>query len=250
MGSRMNQPYIKPKVLLVEDNFNLSENIKEILTLKGYEIVEILDQAETALSIIEEKLPDLVLVDIKLKGTKTGIELAEDLRQTIDLPIVFLTSAFGQEIVKKVKHIRPDGFITKPFTTNSLITCIELAMERHKVNLKESADQQKINNTDLFIRENGWLKKIVISEISFIKAEGTYTHIFVKDKHYTLRNTVKDLMRKLPEYQFSRIHKSYIVNMGKIEALSPTAVKIEDIEVPIGRSYYHDLLQKINKLSS
>ena len=129
----MNKHYNKPKVLLVEDNFNLSENIKEILTLNGYEIVEILDQAETALSIIEEKMPDLVLVDIKLKGAKTGIELAEELRQTIDLPIVFLTSASGQEIVKKVNHIRPDGFVTKPFTTNSLITSIELAMERHKV---------------------------------------------------------------------------------------------------------------------
>ena len=209
-----------------------------------------MDQAETALSIIEERMPDLVLVDIKLKGAKTGIELAEELRQTIDLPIVFLTSASGQEIVKKVNHIRPDGFVTKPFTTNSLITSIELAMERHKVNLKESADQQKNSNSDLFIRENGWLKKIVISDISYIKAEGTYTHIFVKDKQYTLRNTAKDLMKKLPEYQFSRIHKSYIVNMEKVEALSSNAVKIDNIEIPIGRNYYHALLQNINKLSS
>ncbi|MFC5624521.1 LytR/AlgR family response regulator transcription factor [Algoriphagus winogradskyi] len=246
----MDQFYTKPKVLLVEDNFNLSENIKEILSLRGYDIVKILDQAETALSIIEENSPDLVLVDIKLKGNKTGIELAEELRQTIDLPIVFLTSASGKEIVKRVNHIQPDGFITKPFTSNSLVTSIELAMERHKVNLKKSADQQKNTNTDLFIRENGWLKKILISDISYIKAEGTYTHIFVKEKQYTLRNTVKDLMKKLPENQFSRVHKSYIANMEKIEALSSNAVKIDNIEIPIGRNYYHTLLQNINKLSN
>lgn len=240
----------KIKILLVEDNFNLSENIKEILSIHGYEIVEILDEAETALSVIEESLPDLVLVDITLKGTKTGIELAEELRLTVDIPIVFLTAAAGLDVVKKVKHIRPDGFITKPFTTNSLLTAIELAFETHKSNSAESAKLQKNSKTDLYIRENGWLKKIQIDDISWIKAEGTYTHIFVNGKQYTLRNTVKDLMKKLPEEQFCRIHKSFIVNMKKIEAISSTAVKVDDCEIAIGRNYYQTLLKSINRLSN
>ncbi|WPR76445.1 LytR/AlgR family response regulator transcription factor [Algoriphagus sp. NG3] len=245
----MNETSTKSKILLVEDNLNLSENIREILTLQGYEISEILDEAETAMSIIEQSLPDLVLVDIKLKGAKTGIDLAEELRRSMDIPIVFLTSASGAEIVKKVKHIRPDGFINKPFTTNSLITTIELAMENYKSTHRNS-DNRKNNVPDLFIRENGWLKKIIINDINWIKAEGTYTHLFVHEKQYTLRNTVKDLMEKLPEGQFSRIHKSFIVNMNKIEAFSSSAVKIANTEIPIGRKYYQDLLKNINKLSN
>ncbi|MCE7053257.1 response regulator [Algoriphagus sp. AGSA1] len=244
----MNETSTKSKILLVEDNFNLSENIREILTLQGYEICEILDEAETAMSIIEQSSPDLILVDIKLKGAKTGIDLAEELRRTMDMPIVFLTSASGTEIVKKVKHLRPDGFINKPFTTNSLITTIELAMENYKSAHKDS-DIRKNKVPDLFIRENGWLKKIIINDINWIKAEGTYTHLFVNEKQYTLRNTVKDLMEKLPERQFFRIHKSFIVNLGKIEAFSSSAVKIANMEIPIGRKYYQDLLKNINKLS-
>lgn len=246
----MLETFTKTKILLVEDNFNLSENIREILSLNGYEILEILDEAETALVIIESTLPDVVLVDIKLKGTKTGIELAEELRLSMDVPIVFLTSASGSDVVQKVKHIRPDGFITKPFTTNSLITAIELAMENHKSDSTEFYKQGKNATSDLFIRENGWLKKIIINDIHWIKAEGTYTHIFVNGKQYTLRNTVKDLMQKLPGDQFSRIHKSFIVNLNKIEAFSSTIVKIEDGEIPIGRKYYQELLKNINKLSN
>ncbi|WP_057940224.1 LytR/AlgR family response regulator transcription factor [Algoriphagus resistens] len=246
----MLETFTKTKILLVEDNFNLSENIREILSLNGYEILEILDEAETALLTIESTSPDVVLVDIKLKGTKTGIELAEELRQSMDVPIVFLTSASGSDVVQKVKHIRPDGFITKPFTTNSLITAIELAMENHKSEATEYSKPEKNNSADLFIRENGWLKKIIINDIHWIKAEGTYTHIFVNGKQYTLRNTVKDLMQKLPCDQFSRIHKSFIVNLNKIEAFSSSIVKIEDGEIPIGRKYYQELLKNINKLSN
>ncbi|SFB53294.1 LytR/AlgR family response regulator transcription factor [Algoriphagus aquimarinus] len=246
----MNRTYTKTKVLLVEDNYNLSENIKEILTLQGYEISEILDEAENALSSIKKILPDVVLLDIKLKGIKTGIELAEEIRESINIPIVFLTSSSGSDVVKKVKHICPDGFITKPFTTNTLLTSIELAVENHKFNSGKASAPEEKQLTDLFIRENGWLKKILICDISWIKAEGTYTHIFVNEKQYTLRNTVKDLMQKLPANQFSRIHKSYIVNMKKVEALSSTAVKIEDMEIPIGRNYYQALLKNINKLSN
>lgn len=246
----MLETFTKTKILLVEDNFNLSENIREILSLNGYEILEILDEAETALVIIESTLPDVVLVDIKLKGTKTGIELAEELRLSMDVPIVFLTSASGSDVVQKVKHIRPDGFITKPFTTNSLITAIELAMENHKSDSTEFYKTEKNATSDLFIRENGWLKKIIINDIHWIKAEGTYTHIFVNGKQYTLRNTVKDLMQKLPGDQFSRIHKSFIVNLNKIEAFSSTIVKIEDGEIPIGRKYYQELLKNINRLSN
>ncbi|WP_192085483.1 LytTR family DNA-binding domain-containing protein [Algoriphagus sp. Y33] len=240
----------KTRILLVEDNLNLSENLKEILSLQGYEILEILEEAETALVIIEEAAPDLVLVDIKLKGNKTGIELAEELRLSMDIPIVFLTSASGSDVVNRVKHIRPEGFISKPFTTNSLVTAIELAIENHKSRSTNIYKPDKDVVSDLFIRENGWLKKIMINDIHWIKAEGTYTHIYVKGKQYTLRNTVKDLMQKLPYDQFSRIHKSFIINMKKIEAFSSTTVKIEDSEIPIGRKYYQALLKNINKLSN
>ena len=244
---------VKTKILLVEDNENLSENVREILTIQGYEVADILDKAEEALTKIEKHLPDLILLDIQLSGKKNGIDLAEELRDSMNIPIVFLTSSSGKDIVKKVSHIKPDGFITKPFTAESMITSIELALQTYT---PVSRNASKIVGTDMqvtseiFIRENGWLKKIITSDIEWIKAEGSYTHIFVKGKQYTLRNTVKEVIQKLPQNQFARIHKSYIVNMKKVDALSSTAVKIENIEIPVGRNYYQGLLKNINKLSN
>lgn len=244
---------VKPKILLVEDNVNLSENVREILTLQGYEVTEILNKAEEACSKIEKHFPDLILLDIQLKGKKNGIDLAEELRQSMNIPIVFLTSSSGKDIVDKVSHIKPDGFITKPFTAESMITSVELALQAFS---EANQKSQKITGageqfpTEIFIRENGWLKKILIEDIEWIKADGSYTHIFVKSKQYTLRNTVKEVLQKLPPQQFERVHKSYIVNMRKVEALSSTAVKIDETEIPVGRNYYQTLLKTINKLSN
>ncbi|EPR70194.1 LytR/AlgR family response regulator transcription factor [Cyclobacterium qasimii] len=207
----MNKPSNKIKILLVEDDYALSENIREMLDLQGYDLVDVLDEAETAFPIIKETLPDLVLVDIILKGNKTGIDLSEEIRLKLDIPIVFLTSASGPEIAKKVKHLHPDGFITKPFTFNALITKIELALETYR----NKSTVPKRSTSELFIRENGWLKKILIEDINWIKTEGTYIHILVNGKQYTLRSTVKELMKKLPEKQFLRIHKSFIINLKK-----------------------------------
>ena len=243
----------KTKLILLEDNISLSENIRDILTIKGYEVSNIIDEAESAFDTIEENHPDLLLVDIKLKGKKSGIDLAEKIRESLNIPIVFLTSSSGKDIVKKVKHIRPDGFITKPFTTETLITTIELAIQHFKTSREDASNIQTSKEgyrDELFIRENGWLKKIIISEIDWIKAEGAYTHVFVNGRQYTLRNTAKEVLQKLPEQHFVRIHKSYIINTQKIDALSANSVKIESTEIPIGRNYYQLLLKNINKLSN
>jgi len=239
------------KIILVEDNDNLSENISETLELHDYTVLAILNNAETAKIIIREKKPDLVLIDIKLKGSKSGIQLAEELREGENIPLVFLTSSSGKEVIEKVKHLNPDGFITKPFTLEALVTTIELAFRNHKFrqNLQlENTPHQC--NSEIFIRENGWLVKILVKDIDWIKTEGTYSQLKVNSKQYTLRNTAKEIMDKLPDKLFVRIQKSYIININKIEAINSAVVKIRDFEIPIGKKYYQDLLKRINKMSN
>ena len=244
---------MKTKILLIEDNHNLSENVEEVLEMHGYELIAILTEAESAMQVIKESRPDLILVDIKLKGEKDGIELSEDIRKSTSIPIVFLTSSAGKDIINKVEHINPEGFITKPFTMEGLITSIELALSNSKNNAKTQLNKigkPALLKPILYIRESGCLRKIVIDEIDWIKAEGTYTHLYVDGKQYTLRNTVKELIKNLPEGQFARVHKSYIVNLNNVDAINATALKINDKEIPVGKQYYHDFLKNINKTSN
>lgn len=244
----------KPKVLLVEDNNNLSENIGELLKIYGYEMLGTYESAEKLLDNIGELKPDLILVDIKLKGKKTGIELANELRSDLNVPIVFITSASGKDIIEKVRHIKPDGFIVKPFSKETLITTIELAIANFRNSPKSDQTTKLVksgnSNKEIFIRENGWLKKIKISDIHWIKAEGTYSHLFVDGKQYTLRNTAKEILCKLDERNFLRVHKSYIINLEKIEAFNNSIIKIDESEIPIGRNYYKQLINLVNKINN
>lgn len=250
----MEQVSFKSKILLVEDNTSLAENIGELLKINGYEVLGIFDSSENVHDTILESTPDLILIDIKLKGAKNGIELATEIRNEASLPIVFITSSSGKAIIDKVKHIKPDGFIVKPFLEETLITTLELAMANFNTSTlqNEFTSLLKANCTpdEIFIRENGWLKKVLVKDILWIKAEGTYTQLNVEGKFYTLRNTTREILNKLDENQFFRAHKSYIINLKKVEAFNSSLVKIGDSEIPIGRNYYKELVNLVPKINN
>lgn len=250
----MKSENIKSKILLVEDNTNLSENISELLKIHDFEVVGILDNAESTPEVVLKSTPDLILIDIKLKGKKTGIDLACEIRQDFKIPIVFITSASGKEVIEKVKDLKPDGFIVKPFSRKTLTTTVDLALsnfQKTRNDVKELSEDFVSPRTDeIFIRENGWLKKIRISEILWIKAEGTYTQLFAEGKQFTLRNTAKEILCKLDKNVFIRVHKAYFINLKKIDAFNSTIVKIEESEIPIGRNYYRELTNHVNKVNN
>lgn len=250
----MVQELVSPKILLVEDNPNLSENIRELLSINGFVVTDILDSAQHVGESLKKSPANLVLIDIKLKGKLNGIELATQLRKRFSIPIVFITSSSGKEVIDKVKHLKPDGFIVKPFTKESLITSIQLALENFSFAAGQKGSSQLIHssklNDEIFIRDNGWLKKIEVDEIELIKTEGTYSHIITENKQFTLRNTAKEVLEKLPENQFLRVHKSYIVNLKKIDAFNSSTIKITQHEIPVGRNFYKDLINHVNKINS
>tara|TARA_R110002051_G_scaffold274421_1_gene335149 strand:- start:151 stop:885 length:735 start_codon:yes stop_codon:yes gene_type:complete len=241
------------KIIIIEDNERLSENISELLTLHHYVVLAILKEAENAIKNIEELDPDLVLIDIKLKGKQSGIELAEEIRKKISIPLVFLTSASGKNAIEKVTHVNPDGYIIKPFNIKSVITTIEFAIKNHNSKMEMIEKYRSIEkpiSSEIYIRENGWLIKITMDDIEWIKADGSYTHIKVENKVFTLRNTTKEVLANLPENQFVRANKSEIVNLNKIEAINSKLIRMNSKEIPLGRNYYKEIMMMINKISS
>lgn len=115
---------------------------------------------------------------------------------------------------------------------------------------KKKGHIKKLYEEELFVRENGWLKRIIIKDIDWIKLEGVYTHLFSNGKLHTLRSTTKDVLIKLPKSIFIQVHRSYFVNIFKIEALKRYALKIGDDVLPIGKSYYNKLLDHLPHLGT
>jgi len=127
----------KAKILIVEDETIVAEDIKNILVEGGFNVVSIAQSSEEAIKQAGEVKPDMVLMDIMLGGGTNGIEAAEELKRRFNLPIVYVTAYTDDETLKRAKLTRPYGYIKKPFEAVELCTIIELALFKSKKEIEE-----------------------------------------------------------------------------------------------------------------
>ncbi len=125
-------PKQKVKILVVEDENIVAMDIERSLTKIGYEVVGIANDGPQALAMVEAQIPDLILMDIKLKGKMDGIETAKNVREKYKIPIVFLTAYADEPTLERAKVTEPFGYLLKPFEESELHTVIEVALYKHK----------------------------------------------------------------------------------------------------------------------
>lgn len=114
---------------------------------------------------------------------------------------------------------------------------------------EEHAGAQKLLIRDaVFVRHDGNLVKVSYNDILWLKGDGNYTTLVTRKSVISVRNILKDFESVLPAEKFMRIHKSYIVQLAEIEAINTKEVKVGTDLVPVGRTYYHDLINGIQKL--
>src|SRR5690242_3574878 len=118
-----------PRALIIEDETLIAEELKERLSLLGFSIIAAVDTAAEGIEIATRQNPDLVLMDIRLKGKKDGIQAAAEIRRQVDVPIVYLTAYSDQITVERAKSTEHDGFILKPFYRGELQSTIDVALK-------------------------------------------------------------------------------------------------------------------------
>lgn len=246
------------KILIVEDESIVAKDIQMCLRKFGYNVVAICSSGEEAILAVTEHTPDLVLMDIMLKGEIGGIEAADQINSKFNIPIIFLTAYADESTLNRAKVTEPHGYIIKPFKEIDLRTTVEVALYKHKketevrkerdflysiVDNKESADT-------IFVKSNSRLVKVRTKDIYFIEALKDYVVINTPNERYTIHSTMKDIERKLSPNEFIRVHRSFIVRIDKIAAIEPPNLLLEDIKktIPIGGSYKDDLTKKINQV--
>jgi signal transduction histidine kinase len=134
---------VRTRILIVEDEPLIALDIEESLTMLGYDVVSVADCAEAALSIVAQDQPDLVLMDIQLRGEQTGIEAAIQMQQLYYLPVVFLTAHTDEATLAQVKSTQPFGYIVKPFNLRDLSVAIEIALSRYQSEIQVRVALQK-----------------------------------------------------------------------------------------------------------
>lgn len=138
------------RILVVEDEAIVAMGIKEKLEDLGHEVVDIVFNGEDAIEKAIKIEPDLILMDIVLKGDMDGIEAASEIRNRLDIPIIYLTAYSDEEILKRARMTEPYGYILKPFNNSELHANIEMAFYKHKEDEKKIEEVKKKILSDFY----------------------------------------------------------------------------------------------------
>ena len=240
------------KILVVEDEMIIGAKISMFLTQLGYEVTGILPRAEEALLHIKDNTPDIILLDIQLKGDMNGIALANILQKDYEIPVIFLTANTDDNTFQLAKAAKPYAFLAKPFKKLDLQRALELT-----INLMATAtivkDENPVTEENpiqilsdrIFVRYKRKMVKILFEDILYIEAERNYCRIITKDQSYLLTMPMKSLENKLPPALFQRIHRSYVVNLSHIEEVEDTIVVVGVKALPLSRAMREAFLLRI-----
>lgn len=147
----------KTKILIVEDERIIAEDINNSLESLGYVITSIVSTGEEAIKKVEEETPDLVLMDIVLKGEINGINTAQDIFFRLGIPVVYLTAYTDKTTVKRAKITEPFGYIVKPYTNRELYSTIEIALYKNQV-------QRRLEHLNNVLRAMRKINQMIVKE--------------------------------------------------------------------------------------
>jgi DNA-binding NarL/FixJ family response regulator len=134
-------------VFLVEDQTLLAIDLKNRLENLNYKIVGTADNGVDAVTMIGETKPDIILMDIVLKGNLNGIETAKQIREFYNIPFIYLTAYYDDKMLDEAAETQPDGYITKPYGDISLHTSIQIAILKRKYIATQKIDSKIPENT-------------------------------------------------------------------------------------------------------
>lgn len=126
----------KPRALIIEDETLIAEELRERLSRLGIMVIAAVSSGEEGVEIATSERPDLVLMDIRLSGKKDGVQAAREIRERVDIPIVYLTAHSDRRTVVRANKTEHDGFILKPFLRKELQSTIEIALKRYAIRAK------------------------------------------------------------------------------------------------------------------
>jgi len=233
-------------ILVVEDEFLVAEDIIGCLTDMGYKVAGHAESAEEALEIARQTQPDLVLMDVDIKGSKDGIETAHKLNQQCTLPIVYLTKFTDDKTYQRALKTGPCAFLNKPISSLPLSRAIEMAIASYNKFKKEDKTKQDF----IYLKADGLQRRLYLSNLMFIEADSAYCSLIAMDRVYKFSKSLLTLFTEIktlaPDFDdFIRIHRSFVINLRHVESHTSKYVVINDRELPIGKTYAQTVQQAL-----
>jgi DNA-binding LytR/AlgR family response regulator len=231
------------RLFIVEDEPIIAYDLKLCVEQAGHEISGMAETAAEALPQIVATSPDLLLLDINIKGSEDGIALARKVNALLPVPFIFITSYYDAQTLERVKGVNPAAYIVKPFKEEEVLANIQLALKKNRSAVAVGTPGK------LFVRDGGILKPIKAEEVLFARGESNYTVLHMAgNRKFTVSHTLKSIEDKMPASIFCRVHKSYLINLEYIDLIEHSVVKVSGETIPIGKAYRASLFEKMQIL--
>lgn len=227
------------RILIVEDEVLIVETVKKYLLEKGYSNFQFARSYDKAIEVFESFSPDLVILDIRLDGQKSGLEVAKYLRQkNKSLPIVYLSSNVNDRNLDSAKSSRAAGFLSKPVRKESLWATVEIALF--------NANQVKKDESTYTFIEGDKKHVVPIKDILFIKSDHIYLEVYLIDKKIIrIRSSFKKLLEQLPTDHFLQTHRSFVANIVNASSWNGEQIFFGNEAVPISRGRKAEVINQL-----
>jgi DNA-binding LytR/AlgR family response regulator len=242
------------QIILVEDDPSAALHVEMLLSEMGYGLLHVINNGEQAVNVIVAEQPDLVIMDIGLQGKLSGLDVANEI-QPFKIPLIFTTSFRDKETFDTAGKTYSFGYLVKPFDKLTLQSAIEQVIRAvyHQPGLDEKDQHWSeglLVKDSFLIKHQNILYKVRLDDFLYIQGEGNYSTLFTKERKYVVKISLKKLLAELPAEKFSPVHKSYIVNVEKIEAIDVGLNKliIGKESVPLGRNFKNSFFERFKTL--
>ena len=229
-------------VIIDDEPLAIRVLINHIEKIPWLEIVATTTNPVEGVELVKQKNADLIFLDIQMPEL-TGLEFMESLPKN---PAVIFTTAYRQ-FAADAFDLDGLDYLIKPIALPRFIKAVNKYVDRFgdKKDLPLVNLPGLVDSRSFFIRHGREMVRVEVDQIQYIESLKDYVQIYLADKKYIYKARISNLEEELSDDQFIRIHKSYLIPISRISAVSPPPVRMGDKEIPIGRTYKTMVLKRL-----
>jgi len=234
--------------IIIDDEKTAREILVQLCTkIEGLDVIDVFSNAMDAIKFLNKNEIDLIFLDIHMPDF-TGFDFIQTLRKH---PKIILTTSDKNFAIEAFEYDCIVDYLVKPLNLERFKKAINKA-EMFNLDIEQpevtSSQTNQAQDKELFVNIDRRLIKIDISSIKLIQAKGDYILIKTDTKNFTVHSTLKKIVNKLPETQFLKVHRSYVINTSKIIDIEDNSVLIDKDVIPVSRSNRPELMRRLNLL--
>lgn len=237
----------KFRCLLVDDEPPALEILRTYIS--GMPLLEIVGECNhgiAAFGFLQQHPVDLIFLDVQMPRL-----LGTDLLKTLSHPPKVIFTTAHRDYAVEGFELGAVDYLLKPYSFDRFLRAVHKVLDLEQ-RLQSSNKEFILTQTDrfLYVRADRKMVKVMVDEIRYIESLKDYVRIFVKDQQIITKQTISALEEMLPERDFMRIHRSFIVSLKKIDSYSPHGVFLSKTELPIGPLYKQEIMKRLAGISS